>query len=286
MVRKSGMSAHLRDMPAKQPWARHGLKVFAAVPFRMVRRKIGYLRRNGLGVEIVCYDTNWICNYPAEKVAELADVVRDVEIELTMHGPFHDLNLGSLDVVVRDYTRHCYFKTLAICDALGAKSLVLRLGLNPLLPDSALSNWLEESVRAWRPVVDMAERLGITIRLENMFIDSPGFITDLKEGLKSDAVKICFDIGHFNVYSKVSLSHWLDEIEAEMEEVHLNDNRGKEDEKLALGEGTVDFKGLFTELGARGINPQFTIEMTSDKFDDSLNYLIKNDLFTQLGTTL
>ncbi len=281
MVRKSRLPAPPRDVPLK-PWSEHGLKVFAALPLRMVRQKIGYLRRSGLGAEIVCYDTNWICNYPAEKVAALAEAVHDAGIELTVHGPIHDLNLGSLDMVVRDYTRHCYFKTLAICDVLGAKNLVLHLGLNPLLPDSALSSWLEESVRAWRPVVDMAERLGITIRLENMFISAPGFITDLKEILQSDAVKICFDIGHFNVYSKISLTRWLDEIQPDMEEVHLHDNRGEEDEHLALGEGIIDFKGLFTELGARKVKPQFTIEMTSDKFDDSLNYLIRHDLFSQL----
>ena len=96
----------------------------------MVRQKLGFLRRNGLGVEIILYDTNWICNYPPEKVAELAELLHDAEIETTVHGPIHDLNPGSLDVVVRDYTRHCYFKTLAICHALGAESR--ELGCNDI----------------------------------------------------------------------------------------------------------------------------------------------------------
>ena len=245
----------------------------------MVRRKIGFLRRNALGAEIMLYNTNWICNYPAEKVKELASLLREADIEITAHGPIHDLNLGSLDMVVRDYTRHCYFKTLAICHLLGAKGLVLHLGINPLLPESALSSWLEESIRAWEPVVDLAKQLGITIRLENMFISSPRFLTDLSKGLNSSAVKICFDIGHHNVYSKMPIQRWLDEIDSEMDEVHLNDNMGKEDEHLALGEGVIDFRGFLKELAVRGIKPQFTIEMKSERFDDSLNYLIKNNLF-------
>jgi sugar phosphate isomerase/epimerase len=277
------ISGNPKRLSFKDLWTRRGLSVFVAIPFRMVRRRIGFLRRNGLGVEIVFYDTNWICNYPAEEIAETADMLREGGIEVTVHGPIHDLSLGSLDTVIRDYTRHCYFKTLAICHALGARSLVLHLGLNPLLPDSALSSWLEGSIRAWEPLVSMAEQIGLTIRLENMFIGSPKFITDLKKGLKSDAVKICFDIGHFNVYSTLPLNDWLDEIGPDLDEVHLHDNRGTENEQLALGKGTIDFRGFFDELAGRGIIPQFTIEMTSKKFDESLRYLVRNDLFAPFG---
>ncbi len=257
---------------------RSGIKISATIPLRMVRRKVGFLRRNGLGAEIVLYDTNWICDYPAEEIAEVAGLLSDAGIEVSVHGPVHDLNPGSLDVVVRDYTRHCYFKTLAVCRALGAKSLVLHEGVNPLLPESALDKWLESSVRTWKPIVELAEQLPITIRLENMFISSPKHIVVLKEGLASDSVKFCFDIGHFNVYSKTSLSDWLNELGADIAEVHLNDNMGAEDEHLALGKGTVDFRRAFRELAARDIRPQFTIEMTCEKFGESLSYIAENDL--------
>lgn len=244
----------------------------------MVRRKIGFLRRNGLGLEVVLYDTNWICNYPADKVAELADLLKEADIDLTVHGPIYDLNPGSFDVVVRDYTRHCYFKTLALCHALGARALVLHLGLNPLLPESVLDKWFQTSVRTWGPIVEMAGQMGLPIRLENMFVPEPRFLVDLRNSLDSDVVKICFDTGHFNVYSKASLDEWLDAIGDGLDEVHLNDNNGVEDLHLALGRGNLDFGRFFAELSARGIRPQFTIEMTSDKFEPSLNYLAKNNL--------
>ncbi len=236
------------------------------------------MRRNGVGLELVLYDTNWICNYPADEVAEMADLLRREGIHLNVHGPIHDLNPGSLDVVVRDYTRHCFFKTLALCHALGAKALVLHLGVNPLLPASALDGWLDTCVRTWEPIVEMAEQLGLTIRLENMYVQDPRFLVSLKKSLKSDAIKFCFDIGHFNVYSRTPLKLWLDEIGDSIDEVHLNDNNGREDLHVELGKGNVDFEGFFAELSARGIDPQFTIEMTSDRFQRSLKYLAKNDL--------
>jgi len=244
----------------------------------MARQKMRFLKKAGLGLELILYDTNWICNFPADEVAELAGLVKEGGIHLTVHGPIHDLNPGSLDVVIRDYTRHCYFKTLALCHALGAKALVLHLGINPLLPESALDSWLDTSVRTWGPIVDIAEQMGLTIRLENMFAPTPKFLVSLKEQLTSETVKVCFDICHFCVYSTSSLQMWLDGIGCHIDEVHLSDTNGVEDVHIALGNGKVDFKGFFGELSARGITPQFTIEMHSDKFEASLRYLDKNDL--------
>lgn len=280
MTRKRVASKKSAESSSPNSWADRGLRVSVGLPFRMARQKIGYLRRNGLGLEIMLYDTDWICNYPADKVAELAGMLKEAGIRLSVHGPIYDLNPGSLDDVVRDYTRHCYFKTLGVCRALGAKALVLHLGLNPLLPESAMDGWLDVSVRTWGPIVDMTEQLGMTIRLENMFIPSPRFLVGLKKSLKSDAVKICFDVGHFNVYSKTSMKHWLDEIGDGLDEVHLNDNNGVEDHHLELGKGKIDFRGFFDELSRLGARPEFTIEMMSDKFDRSLKYLTDNNLLT------
>ncbi len=262
-----------------------GVNISVALPLRMVRRKIDFMRRNGLGLEIMLYDTNWICGSPVEKVADLARLLRAENIEVSVHGPIHDLNPGSLDTVIRDYTLHCYFKTLAICHALGAKSLVFHLGINPLLPESALDSWLEGSLLTWKPIVDMAEQLQVTLRLENMFVPSPRFLVDLKDGLNSHAVKVCFDIGHFCVHSKVPLIQWLDELGNDLVEVHLNDTSGKEDEHLSLGEGVIDFKGFFDELAGRKLNPQFTLEMTSENFEKSLQYLDRNKFLTPFQQT-
>ena len=278
MVGKSGASKKSARLSDNVSWAKRGVKLSVALPFRMALQEIGFLRRNGLDLEMMLYDTNWICNYPAGKVAKVARTLREAGIEVTVHGPIHDLNPGSLDMIVRDNTRHCYFKTLAICHALGAKALVLHLGLNPLLPESALDGWLEGSIHAWEPIVDMAEQMGMCIRLENMFVPSPRFLVALKANLRSEILKVCFDIGHFNVYSTTSLNHWLDEIGSEMVEAHLNDNFGLEDDHMQLGKGDIDFKGFFDALSARGIKPSFTIETTSDKFEGSLDYLAGNDL--------
>lgn len=259
---------------------RKELDVAVALPPRLVQRKIEFLQRHGLGVEIMLYDTNWVCNWPKEKVTALGKTLRDLEVRVSVHGPVHDLNPGSLDVVIRDYTQHCFFKTLAICQALGAKYLVLHLGINPLLPDSALDKWLSDSLRTWSPIVELAEQLHITILLENMFLPSPSFLVALKNGLDSERIKFCFDVGHFHVYTHRPLEEWLDQMGDDIVEMHLNDNRGADDEHLTLGTGTIDFSKIFQEFLARRIFPRFALEMTSDKFAPSLAYLATNGFLT------
>ncbi|RJP23540.1 MAG: sugar phosphate isomerase/epimerase [Candidatus Abyssobacteria bacterium SURF_5] len=261
-------------------WKESMLKVAVALPLRMVLRRIPFLQARGLGVEVMLYDTNWICSWPKDKVTVIGRQLREAGIDVSVHGPVHDLNPGSLDVVIRDYTQHCFFKTLAICQALGAKNLVLHLGINPLLPESALDKWLESSVRTWAPIVDLAEQLQITIQLENMFLPTPKFMVTLKGGLASNAIKFCFDIGHFNVYSSVTLDQWLESLGSDIIEMHLNDNLGEDDEHLALGAGHIRFSEVFRKLSERRIFPRLTLEMTSDKFGTSLDYLMKGDLLS------
>jgi sugar phosphate isomerase/epimerase len=259
---------------------RKELDIAVALPPRLVQRNMAFLQRHGLGVEVMLYDTNWVCNWPKEKVADLGKILRDLDVKVSAHGPVHDLNPGSLDVVIRDYTQHCFFKTLSVCQAVGAKYLVLHLGINPLLPDSALDKWLTDSLLTWRPIVELAEQLGITILLENMFLPSPKFLVALKEGLASERVKFCFDIGHFQVYTGIPLEEWLDRLGRDIVELHLNDNSGADDEHLALGAGMIDFSAAFSQLASRNILPRFVLEMTSKKFVRSLSYLTANDLLS------
>lgn len=253
-------------------------QISVALPFRMMQRKIPYLRKRGLGVQVMLYDTNWICDWPKEEVSQTGCRFRDAGIDVSVHGPVHDLNPGSLDVVIRDYTQHCFFKTLVVCQALDAKNLVFHLGINPLLPKSALDAWLENSLRTWGPIVDLARQLQITIELENMFLPSPRFLVALKEGLASDTIKFCFDVGHFHVYSTASLEQWLQELDDDIVELHLNDNSGTDDEHLALGAGTIDFPKVFSMLFERSIHPRLTLEMTSNKFEPSLAYLAEKGI--------
>ncbi len=77
------------------------------------------------------------------------------------------------------------------------------------------------------------------------------FVHELLDGLLGGNLGLCLDVGHVNVLSagkrKTELAffrrHWQ-----HIAHVHLHDNHGKQDEHLALGDGTIDFVPFFRML--------------------------------------
>ncbi len=103
----------------------------------------------------------------------------------------------------------------------------------------------------WDKVLEQAERSDTIISIENIFEDTPDNLRLLAEKLGSGRFGLCFDTGHFNLFSKVSLDEWIDQTGTYINELHLHDNDGKSDAHSSLGSGTFDFKRLFDLLKDR-----------------------------------
>jgi sugar phosphate isomerase/epimerase len=55
----------------------------------------------------------------------------------------------------------------------------------------------------------------------------------------------CFDVGHFNVFSRIPLEKWLSRIASGGRiHFHFHDNRGDNDSHLPVGAGNVDWYRL------------------------------------------
>jgi sugar phosphate isomerase/epimerase len=81
--------------------------------------------------------------------------------------------------------------------------------------------------------------------------------------MNSENFGLCFDTGHFNLFSKVSLLKWLKMIKPFIVELHLHDNLRHSDRHLAIGDGDFDFSTLFSEL--KGKDCVYTLEAHSIK---------------------
>ncbi len=68
------------------------------------------------------------------------------------------------------------------------------------------------------------------------------------EEMSSEYFGLCFDTGHFNLFSKIPLDEWLAQFKAYILELHLHDNDKSSDAHLAIGDGTFDFDTLFETL--------------------------------------
>ena len=120
--------------------------------------------------------------------------------------------------------------------------------------------WLDSSLQTWGPLVEVAEKQGQMLAIENVFEETPDTLLLLLSSFESPYFRFCFDTGHHNVFGKVPLSVWLEALAKYLAEVHLHDNHGEADEHLPVGEGKFDFTQFFALLSERKLSPIYTIE--------------------------
>jgi sugar phosphate isomerase/epimerase len=266
-----------RKKSGKNPLPR-GERYAATIPFDSIRKNLQFLKEKDLGVEVMMYDTGWVRNFPRAEVEAVGKLLQSEGIPISVHGPLFDLNPGSKDKIIRDYTKFTFMRSLNISALLGAEIVVFHLGLNPLTPRDYREEWLDVSLKTFRPVVNHAKRLGITIAIENMFLSSPNLLRKVIEKIDSPHMQVCLDVGHVNVYSTVSLAKWFDALSKYIVKIHINDNDAQNDLHLAFGEGSVDIKQAYRLLNRKKICPLMTLEMTPDQLPSTLDYIKKNKL--------
>jgi len=54
----------------------------------------------------------------------------------------------------------------------------------------------------WQPLNARAAAMGVKIAIENIFEDEPQNLKMLMENMNSENSGICFDTGHFNLFSR------------------------------------------------------------------------------------
>jgi len=181
-------------------------------------------------------------------------------LRITMHGPYAELNPGSADEKTRLFTVERYERLFEAVSHLLPETVVLHAGYHErkFRGDSAL--WLSQSLKTWPRFVERAAALGVVIAVENIFEKEPSTLRALIEAVASPHLMACLDSGHLNVFSKVAMQRWFDELGPRLAVVHLHDNNGVADDHLPVGEGGIDFDLFFSLLDACASDPVRTIE--------------------------
>jgi sugar phosphate isomerase/epimerase len=235
------------------------LKPHVHVPYDSLDRYLDFLKAEKLNLEIY-FGARSIDSITAADIDALKNKL-DYRPRLSIHAPFMDLSPGAVDVKVREVTIKRFSDMLDISESLMPEVIVFHSGYDRWKYDNRVEIWLEGSLETWRPINKKAADMGIKIAVENIFEDEPENLRRLVSAIDSDNFGICFDTGHFNLFSKLTLTEWLGIIKPYVKELHLHDNARYKDEHLAIGEGDFDFQTLFTEL--KGSDCVYTIEAHS-----------------------
>jgi len=232
---------------------------------------------HGLGIEVMAFafpdvlDGNWRVT-----LDEYKQILKPVEGDLTVHGPFLDMVSGSPDPRINAVCLGRYSHAIRITAELGAKQVVFHANFIGTLHNTFYrTGWHQRNVEFWGPVAEYAEQHGVTILLENMFEFDPTIIADLLTAVNNPYLRTCLDVGHAHIFSdkQYTFDYWLRTMEPWLTEIHMNNNNGIIDEHHGFDweRGVLDYHDILPRI--RRINPQLDLVLEMDQVEDMRNSL-------------
>lgn len=117
-------------------------------------------------------------------------------------------------------------------------------------------------------LIDYSNSRGITMGIENM-PPNVGYLSTTEEF--DDFVKennlnlyIVFDTGHANLAR--NMDDFVKKYASRFLQIHVTDNDGKKDGHLNVGEGTINWKKLITDLRKNGFDGTYVVESVIEPF--------------------
>ncbi len=234
-------------------------QVFVNLPWSYVGRFIDLFLENRMNVELG-FTALDLESCTTGEVFAAAVRIRERGGRISFHGPFFDLNPGSVDPGIRELTRSRFESLFRLVETALPEQVVLHTGFDPRHHPGRNDDWVQNSLSTFEALARRAEKLECTLVLENVFEQGPQLHRELLSRVNSPRLGFCLDVGHQQAFSRQPLDKWLQELWPYLKEVHLHDNDTSSDAHLPVGAGTVDFDKLFGFLTQKRISPQLTVE--------------------------
>ncbi len=208
-----------------------------------------------IGLDAVQLGKNTLRDYE-----NISRKLHDRGCRISLHGPFWDLNPGSVDPLIREVSRSRLNQFVDVFQTFQPVQAVCHTGFDPRHHHGQQDFWLSESLKVWEVLVKRAEGLQVPLLLENVWEHDPRLHRILLDELPSAHFGFCFDVGHQHCFSRSSVDQWLEPLLVRTQELHLHDNDGFHDLHLPIGEGSIDFHNLFDTIKKNSLKPLLTLE--------------------------
>ncbi len=197
-----------------------------------------------------------------QTITELRGLVESSSFSSTLHAPFYDLNIGARDRSIRVASFERLIWAVETAAMLSSKLVVVHPGYGVGPGEIEISPWLTRAGGLLKKLVEYAAARDIKIAFENIFDSRPDYLARVLEFLDSPHAGICFDVGHFNLFSPQPMQVWLNTLGDHIFEFHLHDNDRSADQHSAIGDGSIDYQPLIDWYTARPADnrPVLTLE--------------------------
>jgi sugar phosphate isomerase/epimerase len=257
--------------------------VQVCIPWKLLKDK--YLPRvlaNRINPEIgVSGDV--IDSHSEEAFAEIAFLLHNEGLTISLHSPFYDLAPGGMDKKILKATRERLQQLFDLVPVFKPIAVVCHTGYDRKRYHEVEDAWLETSLETWTPLIERLKGTETVLMIENVYEKSPRMLMRLLEGLNTEQVGFCFDPGHMRAFSETPLQGWLNDLGPQIKELHLHDNDGTGDHHLAIGEGDIDFEALFAYVDENRLRPVITIEAHKEQWLwQSIEVLSRSERFRRV----
>lgn len=246
--------------------------VGAAMPIRMLAVYRDWLTEGQRDLELQDFCKVEVLNGDWKALAaEARRQLVDHRGRLGIHGPFWGFSVGSDDPDVRQVVRKRMMQGLDACEELGATQMVVHSPFttwdyrNCDNKPGYLDDAFARVHAALDDVVARAERIGVTLVIENIEDIDPRWRVRLAESFASKYVRVSIDTGHAQYAHGATgappVDYYVVAAGNMLEHVHLQDADGYADRHWVPGEGTVRWPSVFRALSALDSNPRLIIEI-------------------------
>ncbi len=239
-----------------------------------------------------------VMNNPAKSVYDEVTAFGEARfdfVDLTIEGPAaREIDVAKLQPILDGYgmsvtghtdpclpyaypirgIRNACLKELERCakifSALGAD--VMNIHPSYFCPPAMRNNIVDLNIDALKPIVEMAASYGLTVIFENFKapFDRVSIIKTIMEEVPGLALHL--DFGHTN-FGKDNHYVFCKKLGQHIRHVHFSDNRGREDNHMPLGVGSINWKNAVMSLKSIGYDNTITLEVFCDDAAMVFKYL-------------
>jgi sugar phosphate isomerase/epimerase len=182
--------------------------------------------------------------------------LRSDGIEFSVHAPFRDLNIASLNQGAYEAARSDMMRAMRIADRIGASVLNVHPGIHGYFPREFWSRMKRLEMDVYEELSDFGGERGILVVAENLIQTNVHFedtwnldgIIALHDGWRAAGKGVNLDTGHAH-QAGLTPAEAARRLGPRVKHLHLHDNHGGPiDEHLPIGDGTIDWEPFFTAL--------------------------------------
>ena len=227
-------------------------------------------RQYGLGLEIAEFCTAYRMDVHFPETDAALDHTLSGVSERILHGPFNELFPCAIDPKARELARSRYRQAVTMAREYGIDRIVIHGGYHPWIYYPVW--YTEQSIPFWRDFLGELP-MDMEILLENVLEEQPQMLLDIIRSVGDPRLRMCLDIGHANVYSKVSAEEWLETCAPWIGHFHIHNNDGSWDTHSPLEQGTIPVQKLLARAEVLCPDATYTLELMDS--ETSIRFLLE-----------